>query len=57
MISLMKNQRELKEGVAVVCARFHFGLHMILGLWWILGHAVTFEFAHLCGNQYIPYEN
>ena len=30
VISLMKNKKQLKEGVAMVCTIFHTGLHMIL---------------------------
>ena len=52
-VTLMKNQKELKEGVAMVCTHFNLGLHKILDIQWILVHIVTFEFTHLCGNQYI----
>ena len=31
-VTLMKNQKELKEGVAMVCTHFNLGLHKILDI-------------------------
>lgn len=55
--TLMENEKELKEGVAMVYTLYDIGLHMILGIWLILGHVGTFEITHVCENQYVPYES